>query len=247
LLRRAKETEGSERVSIVPTKSVNEKDRALIPLYSVMYCIPSEADADADGLSVPVLETDCDAVCVAVRVLTAERVADGVYDFDFVLDSEGSTVIVRTTDAVEYNDVVTEPLKLCVLTESIVVTGVDEERADTLAEDVADMDVVIEFEGVAGSERRAEDVTVPVGIVDADAYGETEPRDERFAVLLADGDEATEEVADSENIAVLLVELVVVGDDENVVTLDPDDDNDATDILATALRRAVYVLDTVAE
>ena len=212
-----------------------------------MYCIPSEADADTDGLSVPVLDTDCDAVCVAVDVLTAEKVADGVYDFVFVLDSEGSAVVVGTTVAVEYNDVVTEPLKLRVITESLVVAGVDEKRAETLADDVADMDVVIEFDGVAESERKAEDVIVPVGIVDADAYGETEPRDERFAVLLADGDEATDEVADAENIAVLLVELVVVGDDENVVILEPDDDNDATEILATALRRGVYVLDTVAE
>lgn len=234
-------------VSIVPTKSVNEKDSAEMPLYSVIYCIPRDADADADGLSVPVLETDCDAVCVAVDVLTAESVADGVYDLDFVLDSEGSVDVVGTIDTEEYNEIVAEPLKLCVGTESIVGTGVNVKTADTLADEVADIDVVIEFDGVADSERKADDVIVPVGIVEMDARGETEPRDERFAVPLADGDAATDDVAEAEYIEVLLVEAVVVGDDENVVTLDPDGVNEAIEMLATALRRGEAVTVTVEE
>lgn len=72
------------------TLRLNEKDRAAIPLVSVILCIPKEA------LGVGVAQTESEPVGVLEPVRVVEvvpkalRVAEGVQDRDFVLDSEGA-------------------------------------------------------------------------------------------------------------------------------------------------------------
>jgi hypothetical protein len=75
---------------IVATLRVNEKDSAAMPLVSVILCIPKEAlgVGVAQTESVPVGEFE--PVKVVEGVPKALRVAEGVQDRDFVLDSEGA-------------------------------------------------------------------------------------------------------------------------------------------------------------
>lgn len=83
-------TAGSMRDVIVATLRVNEKDSAAMPLVSVILCIPKEAlgVGVAQTESVPVGEFE--PVKVVEGVPKALRVAEGVQDRDFVLDSEGA-------------------------------------------------------------------------------------------------------------------------------------------------------------